>query len=460
MRSRNTILIAALLTLGGGPAGAQSTLPENVFLPNGAQKPSATTPPATTTRPPGAANAAPPPAGTPAGTVQRADGETPAWYRQQPVALPPTKPRTTYVESASTTPMAPNRVVMEPAAPKRQASSQVEQLVQRSNDAVDFFELVDDIIDEVAHQLSREDPNLVSPMAIRLVRLSANLRPEFAHTLEARLTARLVNASGVRMMICAECTALRSRVENGSWMVTVGAVRQDDLKRLGDTTGVKTFMDIDFTFNGDANVVWMEATVFRASDGGIVWTDSYRSDGSTALLLRTGKRIPTRAERAAELEEKMQARPHYGYAISIGVAQLGYSAPTGNISGAQASLRFHERFGDNMANLFGLSAGIFTTGPPSEDKHPQALNTILLGAYYSRNMSEPNLNHPEAWIYGEGGGMFSGNQGNTFYVESGVDVHLKWRLSLAGGLLYMFPTKFGGYDLGGMGFRLRAGMNW
>jgi hypothetical protein len=455
MRSSNALIVAALLTLGGGPAGAQSTLPENVLLPNTAQKPPATTPPATTPRPPGAANAAPP-----AGTAQRSDAETPAWYRQQPAALPPAKPRTTYVESASTTPMAPNRVVMEPAAPKRQASSQVEQLVQRSNDAVDFFELVDDIIDEVAHQLSREDPNLVSPMAIRLVRLSANLRPEFAHTLEARLTARLVNASGVRMMICAECTALRSRVENGSWMVTVGAVRQDDLKRLGDTTGVKTFMDIDFTFNGDANVVWMEATVFRASDGGIVWTDSYRSDGSTALLLRTGKRIPTRAERAAELEEKMQARPHYGYAISIGVAQLGYSAPTGNISGAQASLRFHERFGDNMANLFGLSAGIFTTGPPSEDKHPQALNTILLGAYYSRNMSEPNLNHPEAWIYGEGGGMFSGNQGNTFYVESGVDVHLKWRLSLAGGLLYMFPTKFGGYDLGGMGFRLRAGMNW
>jgi hypothetical protein len=351
---------------------------------------------------------------------------------------------------------------MEPIAPRRQAprSNQVEQLLQRSNDSVDFFDLVDDIIDEVARQLSREDPNLVSPMAIRLVRLSANLRPEFAHALEARLVARIVNASGVRMMICAECTALRSRVENGSWMVTVGAVRQEDLKRLGDTTGVKTFMDVDFTFNSDSNVVWMEATVFRASDGGIVWSDAYRSDGTMAVLLRTGKRVQTRAEKAAELEQKINARPSYGYAISIGVAQLGYSAPTGNISGAQASLRFHEKFGDNMGNLFGLSAGIFTTGPPSEDKHPQALNTIMLGAYYSHNMSEPNLNHPEVWAYGEGGGMFSGNQGNTFYLEGGLDVHLKWRLSLAGGLLYMFPTKFGGYDLGGTGFRLRAAMNW
>ena len=53
--------------------------------------------------------------------------------------------------------------------------------------------------------------------------------------------------------------------------------------------------------------------------------------------------------------------------------------------------------------------------------------------------------------------MFSGNEGNTFYVESGLDTHLKWRMSLQGGLMYMFHTKFSGQDLGGVGFRLRAG---
>jgi hypothetical protein len=432
------ILLTSLTSLAAGTALAQSTLPP-------------------TAPPPQQAPAQPVPAG--AAVPQRTDRETPAWYRQQQAEA---AGRPLSVEAASSSAATTNRVQTDPAPQRRQAarSSQVEQLIQRSYDRVDFFDLVDDILDEVARQLGREDSNLVSPMAIRLVRLSSNLRPEFAHALEARLVARIVNASGVRMMICAECTALRSRVENGSWMVTVGAVRQDDLKRLGDTTGVKTFMDVDFTFNGDSNVVWMEATVFRASDGGIVWSDAYRSDGTMAVLLRTGKRVPSRAEKAAELEQKINGRPTYGVTISLGMAQIGYSAPTGNISGAMAGLRFHERFGDDMANLFGLSAGIFTTGPPSEDKHPQALNTIMLGAYYSRNLSQPNLNHPEIWGYGEGGGMFSGNQGNTFYVEGGLDVHLKWRLSLAGGVLYMFPTKFGGYDLGGTGFRLRIAMNW
>jgi len=152
--------------------------------------------------------------------------------------------------------------------------------------------------------------------------------------------------------------------------------------------------------------------------------------------------------------------PNYGYAASLGMAQLGYTGPTGNVTGAQAALRFHEKFGEDQSNLFGLSAGIFTTGPPSQNKQPQALNSILLGAYYSHDLSEPNLNKPEFWVYGEGGGMFSGNEGNTFYLEAGGDLHLKWRLSLSGGVMYVFMTKYSGYDLGGTGYRLRIAMNW
>ncbi len=316
------------------------------------------------------------------------------------------------------------------------------------------------MIDEVARQIGREDPNLISPLAIRLVRLSANLRPEFARTLEARLVARLLNATAVKVTVCAECNALRSRVEDGNWTVTVGAVRQDDLRRLGDTVGVKTFMDIDFTYSPDANVIWMEAMAFRASDGAVVWSDAYRSDATMAMLLRTGQRVPSRAERAAELEQKLAGRPSYGYAASLGVAQIGYTAPTGDIVGAQASLRFQERFGEYQSSVFGLSAGVFTTGKYDPGKQPASLNSILLGAYYSHDLSQPNLNRPELWLYGEVGGMFTGNEGNTFYFESGVDLHLKWRLSLPAGLMYVLPTKFAGYDLGGVGFRLRVAMNW
>jgi hypothetical protein len=344
--------------------------------------------------------------------------------------------------------------------PKPASPTQVEELIRRSTDNIDFFELVDDILDEIARQIGKEDPNLLSPMAIRLVRVSANMRPEFAHTLEARLTARLLNATSVKINVCAECAALRSRVENGSWIITLGAVKQEDLKRLGETTGIKTFMDLDFTFSPTENVIWLEATAFRASDGAVLWTDAYRSDGTMSALLRTGQHIPTRAEKAAELEQKIAGRPSYGYAASLGMVQMGYAGPTGDIIGANVSLRFHERFGESQSNLFGISAGIFTTGPPSTNKKPQALNSILLGAYASHDLSAPNLNKPELWVYGEAGGMFTGNEGNTFYLESGLDLHLKFRLSLSGGLMYVFPTTYSDYDLGGLGFRMRVAFNW
>ena len=449
MRSSCVVLVLAALAIGGPARAADPAADDAPAAPAPSMEAAGRSEKAPHVKPP--AN----------DIQQQADPEIPRTHRAAP--LPDTAPATREkpVVSVGSGRTAASPVQTNPEIPPKPATpNQVEQLVQRSTSSIDFFELVDDILDEIARQLSLQDPNLLSPMAVRLVRLSANLQPEFARTLEARLVARLVNSTNLKVMVCAECAALRSRVENGSWVITLGAVKQEDLRRLGETTGVKTFMDVDFTYSPESNVIWLEATVFRASDGGVVWSDAYRSDGTMAALLRSGKPIPSRAERAAELEQKIAQRPSYGYAASLGVAQLGYNAPTGNIIGAQVALRFHERFGDNQSNLFGLSAGIFTTGEPSNTKQPQALNSILLGAYYSHDLSEPNLNRPELWIYGEAGGMFTGNQGNTFYLESGLDLHLKFRLSMEGGLMYLLPTTYSNYDLGGLGFRLRVALNW
>jgi hypothetical protein len=333
-----------------------------------------------------------------------------------------------------------------------------EELIRRSRSDIDFYELVDEMLDEVVFQLGKQDPALLSPMAIRLVRLSPELAPEFAGTLEARLLARIGQATAIRTAICVECTAMRSRVENGQWLVTLGAVRQEDLQRIGRAQGIKTFVDLGFTFNAQSNMIWMEAVAFRASDGGVLWSDAYRSDATTALLLRTGRRIPSRAERLDELEQKLQARPSYGYMVALGLAKFGYNGPTGDIGGPIMTVRIHERFGEDQQQLFGLSAGFFFTGAPQAGKN--VLNSLLGGAYYSRNLSERSLNQPEVWLYGELGGMFSGNEGNTFYAESGVDVHLKWRFSMAGGLQYVLPTRFADHDLGGLGYRLRLAFNW
>jgi hypothetical protein len=208
---------------------------------------------------------------------QRQDRENPRLYFRPPAdPAPATGKRPTVVEAASSQ-NAAGRVQVEPPTSRARPGatpSHVEELIQRSQGTIDFFELVDDIMDEIARQLAREDPNLLSPLAIKLVRLSSNLRPEFARTLETRMIARLSNATNVRIAICAECTAMRSRVEDGNWILTLGAVNADDLRRIGAKTGVKTFMEVDFTYSPNANVVWMSAVVYRASDGTVVWSDA------------------------------------------------------------------------------------------------------------------------------------------------------------------------------------------
>ncbi len=434
-------------------------------------------PPAEPPPPPGAGapEAGPAGASSPELVPQRPDPEDPRYRAQRlrnrqpaPAARPATPP---YLIT-STTPVQPPSVRVESpdssVAAARRASGNApqpsankidtEDIIRRARTNVNFYELVDEILDEITYQLSKQDALAMSPLAIRLVRLSPDLRPEFAGTLEARLLARISQVTSIRTAVCIECSSMRSRVENGQWLVSLGAVRQEDLQRIGRTQGIKTFLDLDFTFNPQANTIWMEAIAFRASDGGVVWSDAYRSDATTAMLLRSGRRIPSRAERLEELEHKIQGRPYFGYMVSVGLARLGYNGPTGDIGGPMATIRIHERFGENNAQLFGLSVGIFFTGVPEAGKN--VLNSLMSGAYYSTSLTEPSLNQPELWAYGELGGMFSGNQGNTFYGEGGLDLHLKWRLSMVGGLQYVLPTHFADHDLGGLGYRLRLAFNW
>jgi hypothetical protein len=396
---------------------------------------------------------------TPAAPEETPDPQRPP--RQRPALPPYLITSTTPTREPSLTPDPPDSAA---AAQRRvhqmspPTKSNVGDIIRRAQTNVSFYELVDEMLDEITYQLSKQDAMALSPLAIRLVRLSPDLRPEFAATLEARLLARITGATNIRTAVCIECTSMRSRVEDGQWLVTLGAVRQEDLQRIGRTQGIKTFVDLGFTYSPQSNQIWMEAVAFRASDGGVIWTDAYRSDATTAMLLRTGRRIPSRGERLNELETKLQGRPYFGYMMGVGLARIGYNGPTGDIQGPMMTVRIHERFGENQQQLFGLSVGIFFTGAPEAGKN--VLNSLMSGAYYSTNLSEPNLNQPELWIYGELGGMFSGNQGNTFYAESGLDLHLKWRFSMVGGLQYVMPTRFADHDLGGLGYRLRLALNW
>ena len=159
--------------------------------------------------------------------------------------------------------------------------------------------------------------------------------------------------------------------------MSLGAVRQEDLQRIGRTAGIKTFMDLDFTFSPEQNIIWMEAIVFRASDGGVVWSDAYRSDATIAMLLRTRAAHPQPRRAAEELEHKIEGRPYFGYMVSVGLARIGYNGPTGDIGGADGDdadpreLRRGQR-----AAVRHLSVGIFFTGAAEAGKNDAQLDDV------------------------------------------------------------------------------------
>ena len=90
-------------------------------------------------------------------------------------------------------------------------------------------------------------------------------------------------------------------------------------------------------------------------------------------------------------------------------------------------------------------------------------NPILggfLGATMQYQINEPNLNEP---IYRAGGiveGFIAGSEGNSFALEAVAEAIFQYRFGASVSLMYFMPTRFGNADLGGVGFKARAVLNW
>jgi hypothetical protein len=340
------------------------------------------------------------------------------------------------------------------ATPRRAPSDPVSELLRRSEDDVPVTVMIEELVDELIHQLAREDARSLSPLAIRWVKVSPNLRADLAESLEARLSARIAKSTEIVQVVCADCRSLRSRVEGGDWVVSLGAVHQADLRQIAEDLGARTFLDVDVQYlpGPPQSMVVMSARAFRAGDARVMFASAIRADETTAAILRTGKKPISREEQVAELERKLEARPYYGQAAYFGVAYMPYDSPAGGISGATVGYRVFERFGQERRHMYGLQAEGFI--------NPTRLQAGQLSAVYAWQATPPDLNRPELRLMWAVGAFIAGSEGNSIIVESGADYIMKFRFSLGGGITYMVPTKFADYDLGGFGVRARFAFNW
>jgi hypothetical protein len=337
-------------------------------------------------------------------------------------------------------------------SPSRTSRDAVSELLVRSDDDVPVTVLIDELLDELVHQLGKEDAQRLAPMAIRWIKLSPNLRADLAQSIEARLSARLTKSTEIAQVVCTDCRSLRSRIEGRDWVVSLGAVRQADLRQIADDLGAKTFLDLDIAFvpGPPKSQLSLSARAFRASDARVVFASAVRADETTAAILRTGVRPPSRDEQLAELERKLEARPYYGQIAYLGAAWIPYQ-PRG-ISGGTVGYQVYERFGPERRHMYGLAAEGFI--------NPSQLQAGMLSAVYTYQASPPDLNRPELHLSWSVGAFVAGNEGNTLIVQSGADYLMKFRFSFGGAITYMVPVTYNNADLGGFGAKARFSFNW
>ena len=329
----------------------------------------------------------------------------------------------------------------------------MERQLDGDQGALHLFQILEEISDDLITDLRQLQGEVVSPLAMRRLQLTSNLDRDVGRLAEAYLRAAITNHTEIDLKRCIACDALRSRVERGTWVTTLGLVEHEQMVREAERLGVVAFLDTRLAYFPNANLVALQVEILRAEDGAILWSETYRSDATTAAALRTGERVEVRQDRVEELERKLAEDPVYGHVLMVGGAQIPYDSPDGNLAGPLAGYRFVEQFGEDQRWLYGLEIAVMMSTQITAGLFVQALMQYQLNA--------PNLNDPLLRT-GPSGGAFIlfGNEGSSGLVEWTFDAIFQFRLGAGASLFYYLPTTFAGADLGGLGFKGRVTFNW
>ena len=338
---------------------------------------------------------------------------------------------------------------------ERQIRDAVERQLESAQDTIHIYQLAEEMIDEVIADVADLNPGPLAPVALRQMNLTPNLSEQFGDFVESTLVTAIANHTDVTVKRCIACNAMRSSVDDGDWVISRGIVEQDDLQKEAERIGAETFLDTRFAFYPGANIVALQVEFFRADDGAVLWSETYRSDATTAAILRTGDRVESRAERVEELERRIDERPYYGHQLFGGVGYIPYDHPDGGLGGAMVGYQLYEKFGADLQYLYGIRAEGF--GNFAEDR--EIMGAFIQGTLQTELFS-PGLNDPTFRTGPSIGGFFAGSEGNSFVAEWGVDALLQYRLGAGASLFYFVPTEFADHDLGGFGFKGRISFNW
>ncbi len=217
-----------------------------------------------------------------------------------------------------------------------------------------FYQLVGELVDDMALDVSDVPRDDISPIALASVHLSSNLSPELEASLQTRIMARLQQIGGLKQSYCNACFSARSRTEDNDWVVSRGLVSLADMRQVAQDLGVHTFLSIGLEWiqEKDDEYLALNVHIVRASDGTIVYARRILSDETRAAMARDHRHPQTPEERRAELEAMLKNSPDYGNEAFGGYTLM----PTkqGGSQGLAFAYRLYERFGPKKAFAYGI----------------------------------------------------------------------------------------------------------
>jgi hypothetical protein len=321
---------------------------------------------------------------------------------------------------------------------------------------VTLGQIIDEILADVISEIDTRSPKLFTPMAIRQIALGANVNPSYAKKLQAHIVAQIHAGTKVKMVQCVECEVVRTRLEGKQWVVTKGITTTEEMRAIADKLGIKSFMDVAFGFDPETAVLEMDFRVIGAQDGHILWSETFRADETTPMLMRSSEAPQKRKDRLHDLEMLLEGRPYYGYVATAGFMIIPYNDPTfGDIYGATAGYRIYERFGVERRVMFGLDL----TGFLNIQK--LAGGVISAGSWWIP--IRPDFINPELRLGAKAGAFVAGSAGNAAVFQLGAEVILRYRFGLYAYVLFMTKSTYpqnSMFEIGGVGGATGMSFNW
>jgi hypothetical protein len=326
----------------------------------------------------------------------------------------------------------------------------------RPGDEVDANDALDEIIDEFAADVARLGANRVSPILLERVQVSENMNPEFASILEARMVSAIYRAVNVRVVRCFECYATHAEVENGTWVVRRGISRREDLQALAKKYNAQVVLKASLTLYTAPNSFAFDVELVRADDSSIFFAEGYRVHPHTAMLYRSADKMQSREVRLKDLEDRINARPHFNHAFHLGATLIPTEGhPDGPIWAAYTAYRFSEAFGEARTWRAGVTlAGILNP--------TRMVGGVISGTLLSR-LNPENVYSINCFGGGSVGFLITGVQGNSPMLNAQAECVLAHRVTLQGSLGYLVPFKSSAqsnYTVGGVTPQAGVAFTW